>query len=62
MIYYTNQQTLEVWGYNTDEEAQSFNTDYVNLIPMTNVLFLEYQEQRIGHRWSLGGWIYDEEL
>ena len=60
--HYTNKKTHEVFGYDTEESAKRHDVDFENLVEMSDELFQEYREQRPGHRWSLSGWIEDEEL
>lgn len=62
MKHYTNKKTLETFGYESDEEAKELNKDYDNLVLMSDELFQEYREQKAGHKWSLSGWVEDEEL
>lgn len=62
MKYYTNKISLEVFGYESLEEAQQYNDDFENLVEMTDELFQEFREQKSGHKWSLNGWVEDEAL
>lgn len=62
MKHYTNKKTLEVYGYESPEDAQAFNDDFDNLVEMTVELFQEYREQKPGHKWTLSGWVEDEDL
>lgn len=57
MKHYTNKKTLEVYGYESIEDAQAFNDEFENLVEMTDELFQQYREQKPGHKWSLNGWV-----
>lgn len=62
MRHYTNKKTLEIYGYESVEDAQAFNEDFDNLVEMSDELFQEYRKQTLGGKWSLNGWVIDEAL
>lgn len=62
MKHYTNKKTLEVYGYESLEDAQAFNDDFDNLVEMSDESFQEFREQPLGGKWSLNGWVIDEAL
>lgn len=62
MKHYTNKNTLEVFGYDTEECARDYNDDYENLVLMSDELFEQYKSKPLGGAWSLSGWVIDHEL
>lgn len=62
MEHFTNRSTLAVYGYESLEEAQAFNDDFENLVEMTDELFQEFREQPIGGKWTLAGWVIDNDI
>lgn len=62
MIYFTNKKTLQVYGYISIAEAVVYSEYFEDLIEMSDELFQEYITQPTGYKWSLAGWIEDEEL
>lgn len=64
MIYFTNKNTNEVFGYESMEEAKVYNDDFENLVEMTDEQFNEFRNNQIKYgKWVWDkGWVIDETL
>lgn len=63
MKHYTNKKTNEVFGYESIEDAQTFNDDFENLVEMTEEQFIDFKDNRpAGGKWTVKGWAVDKKL
>lgn len=62
MKHFTNKVTNEVFGYESIEDAKHYNEDFDNLVEMTTEQFEEFRNPAQYAKWTISGWIVDEEL
>lgn len=63
MKHYTNKNTLEVYGYESIEDAKKYNDDFDNLVEMSDAQFINFRDNRPkGGKWAVEGWVIDDNL
>lgn len=62
MIHFTNKKTGEVFGYQSNDEAKKYNSDYKNLVQMSDEQLSGYKNKPLGGKWTINGWVIDDEL